>query len=191
MIKVCSRNMCAGTGWGWRWEGGCGDLLFGCIVAELRERREESLQLQTDERDVARVVASSASCCGESAARSVCSGRSQSVSRAPQFKEEVRVCVCTSITALARCIGGCFPAASPPPCVRESGLLQRRRPKAIFTKKLHRRCYQFDMFCRGSVEAHSGILCFQCGIHNHNPRFTPEADPLLYGCTPSVRCRTA
>lgn len=128
-----------------RWDGAGVALGTCCSVAESRERERKVCSRQ--KRDVARVAASSASCCVESAARSVCSGRSQSVSRAPQFKEGVRVCVCTSIIALARRVGGCFPAASPPPCVRESGFLQRRGQKATFTKKLHRRCYRFDIFC--------------------------------------------
>lgn len=73
---------------------------------------------------------------------------------------------------------GCYSAAGRRPYLPNSSV-------AVVTGLI------YSAIKRGSVEVYTGILCFQCGIHNHNPRFTPEADPLLHGCAPSVLCRTA
>lgn len=185
MIKVCSRNMCAGTGWRWR-GGGVGGLRGLVVRLQNRERGERKVcscsRLPAAGRGMSHEsTASSASCCGESAARPVCGGGGQSVSRAPQFKEGVRVCVCTSIIALPRRSGGCFPAAWSRGYYSAAG----RRPHlpkgsiGVVTGLI------YSAIKGGSVEAHTGILCFQCGIHNHNPGITPEA------VSTSVLCWTA
>lgn len=177
MIKVCSRNMCAGTGWGGLW---------GLVVQLHRSRikREESLQSA-----VAGVFQPPEKGCRTSRSE-LCQllrgERSPLCLRRPQpicFQSPAVQRGSTSLRVHKHHRSGalyrsCFPAASPPPRVYYSA--PDPRPKSsvgVVTGLI------YSAMKGGSVEAHTGILCFQCGIHNHNPRFTPEADRLLYGCS--------
>lgn len=144
MIKVCSRNMCAGTGWWWWWWwGGCGDLLFSCIVAELAERREESLQS-------AGVFRPPEEGCGTSGGElcqllrgersPLCLQRPQPICFQSPAVQRGSTSLCVHKRHRSAALNWrLFP-------VRGSGLLQRPGHKATFSKKLHCRCYRFDVF---------------------------------------------
>lgn len=88
----------------WDWERLRG-LVVGCRVTDLKKPLQFQASSSSQERDVALLVLCSASCCRESVAGSVRSSYSQSVSKAPKFKEKVQVCVYRSIISLVCCIG--------------------------------------------------------------------------------------
>lgn len=79
-------------------------LVVGCRVTDLKKPLQFQASSSSQERDVALLVLCSASCCRESRAGSVRSSYSQSVSKAPKFKEKVQVCVYRSIISLVCCI---------------------------------------------------------------------------------------
>lgn len=114
-------------------------LVVGCRGTDLKQPPQFQASSSSQERVVALLVLRSASCCRERVAGSVRSSYSQSVSKAPKFKEKEQVCVYGSTVRLVCCIEaarGQRTSAKDGWCVQVSRLWRSDRQKTeVFRPK--------------------------------------------------------